>query len=102
MRSCRDVLDVHHARRDALWVEPAKQVSPVTVGEEVSDLHRRKRRAAQAAAAPLGGDPDAAIEGGSPPWGGRSPRPLQGEASLSESLSMGDGFRASGLSPRTI
>ena len=42
MRSCRDVFDVHHARRDALWVEPAEQVSPVAVGEEVPDLHGRK------------------------------------------------------------
>ena len=42
VRSCGDVLDVHQARRDALWVEPAKQVSPVAVGEEVPDLHRRK------------------------------------------------------------
>jgi hypothetical protein len=42
VRSCRDIFDVHHARRDALWVEPAEQVSPVAVGEEVPDLHRRK------------------------------------------------------------
>jgi hypothetical protein len=42
VRSCHDVLDVHHARRDTLRIEPAQQIPPAIVYEEVPDLHRRK------------------------------------------------------------